>query len=100
MMSDVIDLTERLKAKEFDATKDESAQEWTPIEATNQASEWMAERGADMCIIIWTEPEEPVIDGTELAVPRPIYYIISRMDRSDALAMAVHLFKRLITDWF
>tara|TARA_R100000687_G_C6294796_1_gene93108 strand:+ start:32 stop:352 length:321 start_codon:yes stop_codon:yes gene_type:complete len=106
-MNDVINLTEILKEKEKEKLKEESAQEWTPLDATNQASEWMKDRGADMAIIIWTEPEKYIKDEEgdgmfpdDPAPPRPVYYIISKMDRSDALAMVVHLLKQLVTNWF
>jgi len=123
-MSDVIDFTPKLKEKHLDKMMAEAAEtpaaEWTPIQALDQAREWAAARGADKCIVIWTEapPPDPVItkdDGTRVVLSdgvetptgmvgpvqsQSVYYMISNMDRSDALALVVHLGKKLITEWF
>jgi hypothetical protein len=117
-LSDVIDFTPKLKEKHLDKMMAEAAEtpaaEWTPIQALDQAREWAAARGADKCIVIWTE--DPSLDDDTRVVlsdgvetppgmvgpvqSQSVYYMISNMDRSDALALIVHLGKKLINEWF
>ena len=95
----VIDLTAYAKKKyqeqfvEEMRTSDDTAEDWSPLQALKFATAEIELNDADKCIVIWTMP--PNEDGS-----CGIQYACAGTTREDMLAMVTHMGKRLIFEWF